>query len=67
MPRPQVQPCQAQACALQNCLAANDYQQEKCQKVIDALRACCANLEQGQTSVCCEGWTPKRSTADSAK
>ncbi|CAK3961844.1 DUF1903-domain-containing [Lecanosticta acicola] len=34
-------PCHPQACAIQDCIQKNNYKEEKCQKQIDALYACC--------------------------
>ncbi|KAF2083580.1 DUF1903-domain-containing protein, partial [Saccharata proteae CBS 121410] len=34
-------PCHSAACAIQNCLQTSNYKEEKCQKQIDALYACC--------------------------
>lgn len=33
--------CRPQACAIQDCLAANDYQEARCLPQIAALIACC--------------------------
>jgi hypothetical protein len=33
--------CKPQACALQECIAANDYQEKRCLAAIAALIACC--------------------------
>ncbi|KAK4636120.1 Cx9C motif-containing protein 4, mitochondrial [Fulvia fulva] len=33
--------CHSQACAIQDCIQKNDYKEEKCQKQVDALYACC--------------------------
>ncbi|ORZ05412.1 hypothetical protein BCR42DRAFT_428250 [Absidia repens] len=47
-------PCQQFACAIQDCLQRNDYQEAKCQKSMKALRDCCEKLlEQGGSSTCC--------------
>ena len=40
-PAPPLPPCKAEACAIQSCLAANDYQQRRCVASIAALIACC--------------------------
>ncbi|KAJ5553197.1 hypothetical protein N7494_002575 [Penicillium frequentans] len=34
-------PCHPRACAIQNCLNKNSWQEEKCQAQIDALYECC--------------------------
>ncbi|KAK6335215.1 Cx9C motif-containing protein 4, mitochondrial [Orbilia javanica] len=37
----QVPPCHSKACAIQNCIQKNGYNEAKCQDQIDALYACC--------------------------
>ncbi|KAE9581125.1 hypothetical protein CGMCC3_g3244 [Colletotrichum fructicola] len=34
-------PCHPRACAIQDCLAKNGYNEDKCQPVITALYECC--------------------------
>ncbi|KZZ97988.1 mtcp1 [Ascosphaera apis ARSEF 7405] len=34
-------PCHARACAIQNCLNKNGFQESKCQAQVDALYECC--------------------------
>ncbi|EGZ77643.1 DUF1903-domain-containing protein [Neurospora hispaniola] len=34
-------PCHPRACAIQNCLTRNGFDESKCQKQIDALYECC--------------------------
>ncbi|KAI9226818.1 MAG: hypothetical protein DHS80DRAFT_32378 [Piptocephalis tieghemiana] len=47
-------PCQKEACAIQDCLQAHGYDQEKCQKAVQALKTCCEQIEaQGLTSHAC--------------
>ncbi|CAH2447394.1 hypothetical protein PP7435_CHR1-3281 [Komagataella phaffii CBS 7435] len=51
------EPCKAQACAIQDCLKSNRYDESKCTKFIDELYACCSqfykdNGEESRT-VCC--------------
>ncbi|GME68131.1 unnamed protein product [[Candida] boidinii] len=50
-------PCKKEACAIQNCLKANTYNESKCTKAIDALYACCKSFyeDNGEeaTTVCC--------------
>lgn len=50
-------PCKPEACAIQNCLQANNYNESKCTKIIDNLYLCCKNFyeQQGKeaSSVCC--------------
>ncbi|KAH9490270.1 Cx9C motif-containing protein 4, mitochondrial [Bulinus truncatus] len=45
-------PCQKFACDLQNCLRANDYQEWKCQHIIEALYDCCSRCGKGNSAVC---------------
>ncbi|KAG2218751.1 hypothetical protein INT45_003069 [Circinella minor] len=57
MPQQTFPPCQKLACDIQDCLSKNNYQEIKCEKVIQALRTCCEELlESGGSSPCC----PKR-------
>ncbi|CAD6446513.1 5d4a44aa-86ba-4e72-875e-179cc1f6bc52 [Sclerotinia trifoliorum] len=35
------QPCHSKACAIQECLAKNSYNEEKCRSQVDALYDCC--------------------------
>jgi len=49
--------CKPQACAIQNCLQSNGYNESKCSQLIDELYACCKSFYQengpeGKT-VCC--------------
>ncbi|KAK3334783.1 DUF1903-domain-containing protein [Neurospora tetraspora] len=34
-------PCHPRACAIQNCLTRNGFDESKCQKLVDALYECC--------------------------
>ncbi|KAK1778836.1 DUF1903-domain-containing protein [Copromyces sp. CBS 386.78] len=34
-------PCHPRACAIQNCLNRNGFDESKCQKLVDALYECC--------------------------
>ncbi|RDI81261.1 hypothetical protein Vi05172_g8743 [Venturia inaequalis] len=34
-------PCHPRACAIQNCIQKNNYNEARCQKQIDALYECC--------------------------
>ncbi|CAO3637877.1 unnamed protein product [Mucor fragilis] len=53
-PEQQVPPCQKFACAIQDCLGKNDYQESKCAKELEALHKCCRELvASGGKSVCC--------------
>jgi hypothetical protein len=44
--------CKPQACAIQTCLASNDYQEKKCIKEIAALIACCDSVEGEKPPQC---------------
>ncbi|CAO3610837.1 unnamed protein product [Cunninghamella echinulata] len=48
-----IPPCQQFACQLQDCLQRNNYQEEKCQTSIKALKECCEQLNEGGSSPCC--------------
>ncbi|EQC39204.1 hypothetical protein SDRG_03409 [Saprolegnia diclina VS20] len=37
--------CQKKACAIQWCLARNDYQEKRCKLELDAYKACCAQVK----------------------
>ncbi|KAI1268821.1 DUF1903-domain-containing protein [Xylariaceae sp. FL1019] len=55
-------PCHPRACAIQDCLGKNGYNEAKCEHLVDALYECCNALYQqrgdGATSASC----PKPST-----
>ncbi|XP_040047857.1 cx9C motif-containing protein 4 [Gasterosteus aculeatus] len=51
---PQKDPCQRQACAIQQCLQANRYQESMCEDVIREMRRCCDT--QAGNSICCSGF-----------
>ncbi|KAB8289615.1 hypothetical protein EYC80_010530 [Monilinia laxa] len=34
-------PCQSKACAIQDCLVKNSYNEDKCRSQVDALYDCC--------------------------
>ncbi|KAI1467454.1 DUF1903-domain-containing protein [Daldinia caldariorum] len=50
-------PCHPRACAIQDCLAKNGYDEAKCSRYIDALYECCDAFyrQHGDeaTSACC--------------
>ena len=50
---PTIEPCKKYACAIQKCLESNNYNQDKCEYAIEAMRKCCANLTT--YSYICEG------------
>ncbi|EPS25735.1 hypothetical protein PDE_00671 [Penicillium oxalicum 114-2] len=41
-------PCHPRACAIQDCLTKNSYNEDKCQAQIDALYECCNAFYQQQ-------------------
>ncbi|XP_028456137.1 cx9C motif-containing protein 4 [Perca flavescens] len=57
---PQKDPCQKQACAIQQCLQANKYAESMCQDVIREMRRCCE--AQTRNSVCCSGFKDSKPT-----
>uniref|UniRef100_A0A674MBU4 Cx9C motif-containing protein 4 n=1 Tax=Takifugu rubripes TaxID=31033 RepID=A0A674MBU4_TAKRU len=56
---PQKDPCQKQACAIQQCLQANKYVESMCEDVIKEMRRCC-ETHSGK-SICCSGFNDPRS------
>ncbi|BFG03647.1 cx9C motif-containing protein 4 [Drosophila madeirensis] len=46
-------PCKANACRIQACLKENNYQENKCADVLEAMRQCC--LKWHKVSLCCSG------------
>ena len=55
--KPIKEPCQKYACAIQTCLKAKNYDQDKCQDAIEAMMKCCANLTT--YSYICQGFNKK--------
>lgn len=50
-------PCHPRACAIQDCLAKNNYNETKCKAQVEALYDCCnafyeKNGDEGQTVSC---------------
>ncbi|KAF2121363.1 DUF1903-domain-containing protein [Lophiotrema nucula] len=50
-------PCHPKACAIQSCLAKNNYKEGKCQKEVEALYQCCnafydQNGDDAKTASC---------------
>ncbi|KAI1175416.1 hypothetical protein F4777DRAFT_550698 [Nemania sp. FL0916] len=45
-------PCHPRACAIQNCLEKNNFNQTKCEHLVDALYECCAAFykQNGETA-----------------
>ncbi|KAJ5956754.1 hypothetical protein N7501_011033 [Penicillium viridicatum] len=42
------QPCKPRACAIQDCLQKNSFNEDKCQAQIDALYECCNAFYQAE-------------------
>ncbi|GAA6059343.1 hypothetical protein JCM10212_003241 [Sporobolomyces blumeae] len=55
MPLNENPPCQAEACAIQTCLASSNFQQPRCTPQIMALYACCEKMYSlgSKTSTAC--------------
>lgn len=47
-------PCQAQACDIQACIQRHQFQQDKCEHLVQKLYKCCANFyqERGRDARC---------------
>ena len=45
-------PCQRQACAIQDCLKKHQFQEEKCQEVLQQMLECCKTVEKGSSYIC---------------
>ncbi|ODV70036.1 DUF1903-domain-containing protein [Hyphopichia burtonii NRRL Y-1933] len=54
---PTSETCKPKACAIQDCLSANGYNESKCSDLIDKLYLCCKNMYEKEGpdahSVCC--------------
>ena len=48
------EPCQKFACAIQKCLAANNYDEDKCKDAKEAMKKCCSKLTT--FSYICQGF-----------
>ena len=59
---PPKDPCQKYACAIQDCLKANNYDEKKCEAAILALNKCCEGLKcpYDKMSVVCEGMKKRK-------
>ncbi|KAI8994982.1 hypothetical protein BDB01DRAFT_846963 [Pilobolus umbonatus] len=54
MSKQEIPPCQKFACAIQDCLQRNNYQEDKCRVYINKLSECCKDLKlKGGKSACC--------------
>ena len=51
MARPK-DPCQRQACAIQDCLKKNNYQEEKCQVIMQLMLDCCNTIGKDSSDIC---------------
>ena len=56
-------PCQRQACAIQDCLKKNNYQEEKCQNIIQLMIDCC-QTKGNESSKICQGMKTYNSTTN---
>lgn len=52
MPRDKRLPCQKEACAIQKCLQEHNYQEDRCQQVIEAMKKCCKRESAINTELC---------------
>ncbi|KAM9451016.1 cx9C motif-containing protein 4 isoform 1-T2 [Clarias gariepinus] len=52
----QKDPCLKHACAIQKCLQANSYSEDRCEDVFRAMRKCC-EIHTEKNSECCAGFT----------
>lgn len=57
MHKPTKEPCKKYACAIQDCLRQNNYQESKCLEAIEAMKKCCRGLTT--YSFICEGMLEK--------
>jgi len=58
-------PCQKHACHLQDCLQKNNYQESKCEHVINDILKCCSR--QRDRSIVCSGFLKKLAFMDMDK
>jgi mature T-cell proliferation 1 neighbor protein len=54
--------CQKQACAIQDCLKKNNYNEAYCFDAIEYMRKCCAAWKH--ESLCCQGFLKDISSKD---
>ncbi|CAH3158416.1 unnamed protein product [Porites lobata] len=45
-------PCQKEACAIQKCLQEYNYQEDRCQQVIETMKKCCSRNSAINTELC---------------
>ncbi|MCL7037847.1 hypothetical protein MKW94_025051 [Papaver nudicaule] len=43
------EPCKKQACDIQACLTKNNFNSQRCQRVIELLESCCENCKYNST------------------
>ena len=58
-------PCQKHACNLQDCLQKHNYQESKCDHVINDILKCCSRHRE--SSIVCSGFLKKLAFQDSGK
>ncbi|CAB5198863.1 unnamed protein product [Rhizophagus irregularis] len=60
-PKDNTQPCLREACQIQTCLQNNNFQESRCQKVINELFNCCEELlKSGGESPSCSSVNNKK-------
>lgn len=62
MPAGKTLPCQKEACAIQKCLQEQNYQEDRCRQVIEAMRKCCKRESAINTKLCLGFKEPLNST-----
>lgn len=45
-------PCQRQACAIQDCLKKHNYQEENCIAIIQLMLDCCNTVPKDSSNIC---------------
>ncbi|KAF2265831.1 DUF1903-domain-containing protein [Lojkania enalia] len=54
-------PCHPRACAVQNCIQKNNFNEEKCKREVDALYECCNAFYQQNGETASSASCPKYS------
>lgn len=54
-----VLPCKKEACLIQTCLKDNDYQQDKCEDIINQMIKCCFSTPDASGLIHCSGFLKK--------
>ncbi|CAM8937592.1 unnamed protein product [Rhodiola kirilowii] len=49
MTQPSKEPCKKQACDIQACLTKNNFNSQRCRRVIELLQSCCEECEYKST------------------